>query len=229
MKTIGIIGGMSAHSTALYYQKLNQSINARLGGHASARCLIMSVNFAEIEACQRNNDWQGASQILVDCAKRLKLAGADCISIATNTMHCVADDIKVAVPLPLIHIADASCMVLIELGHTRALLLGTRFTMDMPFWLSHGHKHGIDVITPNNEEKDAVHRIIFDELCHGKVTDTALKTYQEVIARGKAKGATAVVLGCTEIGLLINHNNSPLPVLDTLESHVKALCDFALN
>ena len=229
MKTVGIIGGMSWESTSTYYRRLNQLINERLGGLHSAEILLASVDFAPIEEMQSRGDWEAAGRALKAKAQQLEKAGADCIVIATNTMHKVAPEIEAAISIPLIHIVDALANHLKKNEIERAGLLGTRFTMQQPFYKERLEQQSIRVLIPKEDDSKTVDSIIFKELCHGQFTDDARKQYLKVIDDLSAKGAQGVILGCTEIGLLVRQEHSELPLFDTTEVHCQAIADWMLN
>ena len=228
MRTLGLIGGMSWESTQGYYREINQGVKARLGGLHSARLVLYSVDFAEIEALQARGEWVRAGMLLADAARALRAAGAEGLLICTNTMHKVAPAIE-AVGLPLIHIADATATVIQAQGLKRIGLLGTRFTMEQKFYAGRLERYGLQVLTPDEVGREQVHRIIYEELCAGQISDVSRKLYQRAIESLAARGAQAVVLGCTEIGLLIKSEDSVLPVLDTTALHAAAAVDFALQ
>jgi aspartate racemase len=231
MKCIGLIGGMSWESTAEYYRLLNQGVRDRLGGLHSADLVLRSFDFAAIEQLQVADDWTQAAEVLALAARELEAAGATCLLICTNTMHKVADAVQDAVDIPLIHIADATARAVTQQSLQRPLLLATRYTMEEPFYRDRlRERHGIEVVVPDASQRDQVHRVIFDELCMGRVTDAARNAYLEIIAdRRRRDGADSVILGCTEIGLLIGPADTPLPVIDTTAVHVEAALDFALQ
>jgi aspartate racemase len=231
MKRIGLIGGMSWESTAEYYRLLNQGVRDRLGGLHSADLVLRSFDFAAIEQLQVADDWPRAAEVLALAARELEAAGATCLLICTNTMHKVADAVQDAVDIPLIHIADATARAVTQQSLQRPLLLATRYTMEEPFYRDRlRERHGIEVVVPDASQRDQVHRVIFDELCMGRVTDAARNAYLEIIAdRQRRDGADSVILGCTEIGLLIGPADTPLPVIDTTAVHVEAALDFALQ
>ena len=229
MKTVGIIGGMSWESTSTYYRRLNQLINERLGGLHSAELILASVDFAPIENMQSKGDWNAAASALVTKARQLEKAGAECIVIATNTMHKVAPEIEAAVSIPLIHIVDALANHLKKNGVERAGLLGTRFTMQQSFYKERLEQQGIQVLIPNESDSKAIDSIIFKELCHGQFTDNARKQYLETINDLSNKGAQGVILGCTEIGLLVQQEHSELLLFDTTEVHCQAIADWMLK
>ncbi|TNE58652.1 MAG: aspartate/glutamate racemase family protein [Alphaproteobacteria bacterium] len=228
MKTIGIIGGMSWESTAVYYRLLNEGVRARLGGQHSAPLLIWSADFAEIEALQASGSWEAATALMVDVAKRLEGAGADLLLIATNTMHLCADAISAAVSIPLLHIADATGAVLRGKGLNKPLLLGTRYTMEMDFYKGRLTDHfGFNVRVPGEAGREEINRIIYDELCQGEISDNSRARMLEIIAA--QSGVDSVILGCTEIGLLIDQRHTDLPVFDTTEVHAEAALEQALG
>ena len=230
MKTLGVIGGMSWESTAVYYRLLNQGVAARVGGLHSAPLLIHSVDFAEIAALQSSGDWLKAGRLLASAAKRLETAGAEALVLATNTMHQVAAAIEGAVDIPLLHIVDATGVALGKAGVQRAGLLGTRYTMELPFWQERlAQRFGVQLVVPDAEERDVIHRVIYDELCVGRIEEASRTTYQDIIARLAGVGAEAIILGCTEITLLIAPSDSPLPVFDTTTLHAAAAVDFILG
>jgi aspartate racemase len=219
MKTIGLLGGMSWESTVTYYQIINDSINKNLGGYHSAKILLYSVDFAEIEECQANGDWDKSAIILGVAAKKLEQAGADFLIICTNTMHKVAPQIQKCIQIPIIHIADATADELTKQNITRVALLGTKYTMEQDFYRKRLEKKGIEVFIPKQEDIEIVNQIIYDELCFGIIKDTSRKQYIRIIEELKHMGAEAVILGCTEIGLLIKEKDSSLPVFDTTMIH----------
>ena len=227
MKTIGLIGGMSWESTAHYYRVLNRETAARLGGLHSAPLLIHSLDFAPIAALQSAGDWDAAGAILARSAQSLVAAGAEVIGLATNTMHIVADTITAGLDAPFIHIADPTADALLADGFQSVGLLGTRFTMEMGFYCERLEARGLRVLVPDVDRTN-LNAIIYEELCRGIVNEPSRQTYLTAIARLQARGAEAVILGCTEIGMLIDDSTSPLPVYDTTELHAKALINAAL-
>ncbi|KXF81971.1 aspartate/glutamate racemase family protein [Enterovibrio coralii] len=229
MKTIGVIGGMSWESTIVYYRLLNQYTKRELGGHHSSKILMSSVNFAEIEAYQRAGDWDKSAHVLAQEAKKLETAGADFIVIATNTMHKVAADVQAAVSIPLLHIADATALALKENGITHVGLLGTRFTMSQPFYKERLEQHGITVSVPPEWQQDVVHEIIYQELCQGEIKSHSRQQYLAVIDDLQTAGAQGVILGCTEIGLLVQQNHTDVPLYDTTDLHALAAVKLALE
>lgn len=223
MKTIGLIGGMSWESTVTYYQIINERIKERLGGLHSAKILLYSVDFAEIERCQAAGEWDKSAEILAGAAKSLEAGGADFIVICTNTMHKVLPQIEREVHVPFLHIADATADELIRNNIKKAALLGTKYTMTLDFYKSRLIERGIDVVVPNEREVEAVNRVIYEELCLGIISEKSRAEYSEIIARLKnEERAEAVILGCTEIGLLVRSEDSVLPVFDTTLIHASA-------
>jgi len=228
MKTIGLIGGMSWESTVTYYQLLNTVIRQRRGGLHSAKVLLYSVDFHEIERLQHAGDWDTAGVLLADAARVLERAGADFIVLCTNTMHRVAPMIAAAVTLPLLHIADATAAEIKRAGLTTIGLLGTRFTMEQDFYRGRLQTLGVSVVVPDAADRDLVHRVIYDELCLGDIRDASRERYREIIARLVAGGAQGIVYGCTEIGLLVSAADAPVPVFDTTAIHAQAAVELAL-
>ena len=230
MRTIGLIGGLSWESSAEYYRIINQEAQRRLGGLHSAECLLYSFDFGEIEALQAAGDWTAAAARMADAAERLARGGAGCIVICSNTMHRMAPEIEAAVDLPLIHIADATARPIVDAGYQRVGLLGTRFTMEQDFYKGRMvGRFGLDVLIPQAAGRDAVHRIIYEELVRGEIRAESRREYQAVIEALKRAGAQAVILGCTEIGLLIKPEASALPSFDTTALHALAAVDWALS
>jgi aspartate racemase len=230
MKTIGVIGGMSWESSAEYYRLLNRYAKARLGGHHNARSLMVTVDFAGIEALQRAGDWDALGTQMAEAAMQLERGGAGIVLLATNTMHRVCTAIETAIAVPFLHIADPTGAALKAAGVTRAGLLGTRYTMELDFYVGRlRERHGIEAVVPGEQDREDVHRIIYDELCHGIIEDESRRVYQRVIADLKARGAQAVILGCTEITLLIGAGDSTLPVFDTTALHAQAAVDWAIG
>ena len=229
MKTIGLIGGMSWESSAGYYRICNEVVKARLGGAHSAKILMWSADFAEISRLQHADAWDTLTEILCDAARRLVGAGAEMIVICTNTMHMLADDVAQSIGVPLIHIADAAGSAIVGDGHHTVGLLGTAFTMEQPFYTERlNEKHGLAVLVPDAIGRKIVHDVIYNELVKGRVLETARRAYQTEIDKLVARGAQAIILGCTEIGLLIKPTDSPVPVYDTAEIHARAAVEFAL-
>jgi aspartate racemase len=230
MRMIGLIGGMSWESSAAYYRLLNEGARARLGPTASARCLLWSFDFAEIEALQHAGDWDGLTARMVDAARRLEAAGAELLLICTNTMHRMAPEVQGAVGVPLVHIADATAERIVAAGLRTVGLLGTAFTMEQDFYKGRlRDAFGLEVIVPEATDRATVHRIIYDELVAGRVEPASREAYRAVIARLVASGAEAVILGCTEIMLLVGQDDSPVPIFDTTALHAAAALDRALS
>ncbi len=227
MKMIGLIGGISWTSTIAYYRRLNELTRAKLGSLHSARCLIHSVDFESIEALQRRQDWVGLAQPMLEASLSLQAGGADCILIGANTMHITAPFLIEHLEIPILHIATATANRLLAEGHRRVLLLGTRFTMDLPFYREHLERRGLEVLLPGPEDRAEVNRIIYQELCLDQRRTTSAKALQQIIARADDHGAEAAILGCTELGLLLQ--SASLPLYDTLEIHVEAAVDWALT
>lgn len=229
MKTIGLIGGLSWESSAEYYRIINRETQRRLGGLRSAECLMYSFDFGKIEALQATGDWAAATARMADAAQRLARGGAGCIVICSNTMHRMAPEIEAALDLPLIHIADATARPIVDAGYQRVGLLGTRFTMEQNFYKGRMvERFGLDVLIPDKAGREQVHRIIYEELVRGEIRAESRRAYQAVIDELKSAGAQAVILGCTEIGLLIKPENSLLPSFDTTALHALAAVDWAL-
>ncbi|BAQ74924.1 aspartate racemase [Pseudomonas sp. Os17] len=228
MRTIGLIGGMSWESSAEYYRLINQQVRDQLGPLRSARLLMYSVDFGPVEQAQHAGRWDDAARILIDAAQRLQDGGAECLVLCTNTMHKVAEQIQAATAVPFLHIADPTAQAALAAGTLNVGLLGTAFTMEQEFLKSRLSQQGLNVLVPDAQERQAVHRIIYEELCVGIISDASRRVYQQVIESLRARGAQAIILGCTEIGLLLKPEHSPLPLLDTTELHARAAVDFAL-
>ena len=230
MKTIGMIGGMSWESSLEYYRIVNEEVHQRLGGVHSAKCLMLSVDFAEVEEQQRLGDWGQATLDMIFAAQALERGGADFVVICTNTMHKMADEVQSAIHIPLLHIADAAAAEIKRLGLTKVGLLGTRFTMEEPFYKDRlAEKFGLDVVIPDEADRVIVHRVIYDELVVGKVLPESREQYKRIIAGLQAQGCQGIILGCTEIGLLVKAEDCSLPLFDTTILHAKAAVDFAIN
>ncbi|WP_334187292.1 aspartate/glutamate racemase family protein [Noviherbaspirillum sp.] len=228
MKTIGLIGGMSWESSAEYYRLINQRMKERQGGHNNARSLMVTVNFHEIEALQHDGQWDRLGAMMQDAARQLERGGADFIVLCTNTMHKVSPQIEAAVSIPFLHIADPTAAAIKKRGFRTIGLLGTRFTMEQDFYKGRlEEKHGLSVITPDEAGRALVHGVIYDELCHGKVLDASRQAYLAIIDELKHRGAEAVILGCTEIALLIKPEHASLPVFDTTGIHADAAVALA--
>jgi aspartate racemase len=229
MKTIGLIGGMSWESSLEYYRLLNQIVKSRLGGYHSARCLMLSLDFDEIEQLQRPGRWHEAAAMLVQAAGQLENGGADFIVLCTNTMHKVADEIQASIHIPFLHIAEATAQAIKAQGISRVGLLGTRFTMEEPFYKDYlVEKHALEVIIPDEPDRQLVHQIIFDELVLGVIKPESKAAYLAVIQRLVDAGAQGIILGCTEIGSLVQDGDSTVPLLDTTRIHATAAVDLAL-
>ncbi|GAA1776516.1 aspartate/glutamate racemase family protein [Nocardioides hankookensis] len=228
MRRIGLLGGMSWESSALFYDLLNRGVVERLGGFHSARLLMSSVDFAEIEELQRAGDWDRAGELLADEAKRLEAAGADLLVLCTNTMHKVAPAIEASTGVPLLHLGDVTATAVRAAGLTRVGLLATRFTMEQHFYVDRIARHGIAVVVPTAEDREVVHRIIYEELVLGIVRDESREAYRGVMERLVARGAEGIVLGCTEIELLVGADDTSVPVFPTTQLHVDAALDAAL-
>lgn len=229
MKTAGLIGGMSWESTAIYYRLINEGVKRRLGGLHSARILLHSVDFHDVEQLQRSGDWAKAGELLAESARVLERAGAGFLVLCTNTMHKVAPAIEAAVKVPLLHIADATAAQVREAGLRTIGLLGTRFTMEQDFYSGRMQSHDIRVLVPDAADRDLVHRVIYEELCLGEVRAASRDAYRDIIARLIAQGAQGIIFGCTEIGLLVSAADSPVPVFDTTAIHAQRAVDFALT
>lgn len=230
MRVIGVLGGMSWESTQGYYRALNEGVKAALGGFHSAKIVLVSVDFAEIEALQQQGDWHTAGELLGNAAQSVERAGADCLLMATNTMHNVAPAVEQAVTIPLLHIADATAEQLAADGITRVGLLGTRFTMEQDFYIGRLEKQfGIDVVVPDDAERDTIHQIIFAELCQGRIEDISRQRYLAIIDSLHAQGAQAVILGCTEIAMLVSQDDTQVPLYDTTALHAQRAVAWALG
>ncbi|MBN2393267.1 MAG: aspartate/glutamate racemase family protein [Anaerolineae bacterium] len=229
MKTIGLLGGMSWESSLEYYRIINETVKERLGGLHSAECVMYSVDFAPMEVLQRQGRWREAAQHLVKAAQNVESAGADFVVLCTNTMHIVADDIQAHITIPLLHIADATAQKVSAAGIKTIGLLGTRFTMEEDFYKGHlSHNHGLDVIIPDDEEREIVHGVIYDELVLGEIRPESRAQYLQIIGRLVQSGAEGIILGCTEIGLLIHDEDSHVPLFDTTKIHAVAAVEYAL-
>ncbi|UFJ40809.1 aspartate/glutamate racemase family protein [Brevibacillus humidisoli] len=229
MKTIGLLGGMSWESTTIYYRLLNQHVKERLGGLHSAKCLLYSFDFEEVQRLQHQGQWEEAGDLLARTARLLEGAGADFLVICTNTMHKVAEQIQQEVSLPLLHIADATAERIRKNGLGKVGLLATGFTMEQDFYKGRLHqKYGLDVLVPEPRDREVVHQIIYQELCRGVIKPDSRQRYREIISRLVEQGAEAIILGCTEITLLVNQDDSPVPLFDTTAIHAEAAVDWAL-
>jgi aspartate racemase len=230
MKILGLIGGMSWESTIPYYRHINEFVKERLGGLHSANLVLYSVDFHEVERLQRIGDWRGAGQLLAAAARSLEAAGANCVLLCTNTMHIVAPAVEAAVRIPLLHIADPTADVIKAAGLSVVGLLGTRFTMEQDFYRERlTARHGLTVLTPSAADRELVHRIIYEELCLGKILPASRDAYRKIIATLAAQGAQAVILGCTEIALLIRQSDAAVPLFDTTSIHALHAAAWALE
>lgn len=229
MKTIGLIGGMSWESTVSYYRAINEEIKRRLGGLHSAKIVLYSVDFHDIERLQHAGDWDAAGDLLAQAARSLQAAGADFLVLCTNTMHKVATHIEQAVAIPLLHIADPTAEAIKNAGHSTVGLLGTRFTMEQAFYRDRLQaQHGLQVLVPDDDDRETVHRIIYDELCLGVVKPESRDAYRRVMARMATDGAEAIILGCTEIALLVSQEDARVPLFDTTAIHARAAAERAI-
>ena len=229
MKTLGLIGGMSWESTAVYYKLINELVRERLGGLHSAQLLMWSFDFEEVERCQAEDRWDEATELMVDAARRLKAGGADILVICTNTMHRMADEVEATAGLPLVHIADATAAAVTTRGIERVGLLGTAYTMEHDFYRGRLiDRHGLKVVIPEESDRRRVHDVIYDELCQGEVRRESRARFLEIVGRLRTHGAEGVILGCTEIGLLIGQNDLDIPVFDSTEAHAAAAVEAAL-
>lgn len=229
MKTLGLIGGISAESTTIYYRELNRMVRERLGGLHSCELILWSVDFAPVAALQARDDWDATGAILADAARKLEVAGAQAIVICANTMHLNAPQVEAAVSVPLIHIADATAAALKAKGVSRPLLLATRFTMEKAFYRDRLEAQGLAVLVPGEGDRERLHAIIYDELCQGVILAQSRVSVLDMIERGRAAGADSLIFGCTEIGLLLDAGDMPLPTVDTALAHAEAAVDFALG
>jgi len=230
MKTIGLIGGMSWESSIEYYRIINQAVREALGGVHSAKSVMFSLDFAEIEELQKRGEWEEATRIMVESARLVEKGGADFVLICTNTMHLMAEEVQGGINLPLLHIADATARAVKRKKLNTVGLLGTRFTMEKEFYRGRLEKrHQLEVLVPDQEKREAVHQVIYDELVKGKIKGDSRDMYREVISSLVARGAQGIVLGCTEIGLLVKQEDVPVPVFDTMEIHALAAVDAALG
>jgi aspartate racemase len=229
MKTLGLIGGMSWESTVPYYRLINEAIKAKLGGLHSAKLVLYSVDFDEIAQLQHAGDWDAAGRVLVDAARRLEAAGAQALVICANTMHLVAPAIAAAVHVPLLHVVDAVAEAIRAADVRTVGLLGTRFTMEQPFYAEHLQRHGLQVLTPPLHDRELVHRVVYEELCLGKVLDASRVEYRRIMAGLVARGAEAIILGCTEIAMLVGANDASVPLFDTTAIHARKAAEWMLG
>jgi len=229
MKTIGLVGGMSWESTLEYYRIINETVKEKLNKLHSAKIIMYSVDFEEIELLQHKGKWDELTSLMIEIAQRLEKAGADFIVICTNTMHKVAEDVEKSVEIPLLHIVDVTAEKIKAKGINKVGLLGTRFTMEDNFYRDRLRKHGIEAIIPSEKEREIVHSVIYNELCLGVIKESSREKFKEIIKNLAKRGAEGVILGCTEIPLLIKQGDVDLPLFDTAEIHAKASVDFALS
>lgn len=230
MKTIGLIGGLSWESSADYYRQINQQVKARLGGQHSAQILLYSFDFAQIEALQRQHDWPQATRLMIDAAQRLEQSGADVLLICSNTMHKMADAVQASITIPLLHIADATAEHIRRQGLHRVGLLGTRYTLEQEFYKGRlHHAHGLQVLIPPAEDIDIINAVIYDELCQGRIEPASRQRYRQIMAALAAQGAEGIILGCTEITLLVAAADSPVPLFDTTTIHATAAVDYSVG
>ncbi|WP_140919213.1 aspartate/glutamate racemase family protein [Limnobaculum xujianqingii] len=230
MKTIGLIGGMSWESTIPYYRHINETIRHHLGGLHSAKIVLLSVDFQEIEQLQHQGDWAAAGEHLAKAARKLEGAGADFLVICTNTMHKVYETVENAVAIPVCHIADATADVILEDGIKKVGLLGTRFTMEQDFYKGRlSSQHGIEVIVPDEADREIVHRVIYQELCLGKIDTESRQQFSRIMQQLADKGAQGIILGCTEIGLLVGAKDASVPLYDTAEIHAVRAAELSLK
>ena len=230
MKTIGMIGGMSWEFSIEYYRIVNETVKEKLGGLHSAKSLMYSVDFAEIETLQHENRWDEATQAMIEVARHVEAGGADFVVICTNTMHKMADEVEAAIGIPLLHIADATAEAIKERGLSKIGLLGTKFTMEEDFYRGRlVEKHGLDVLIPETEDREIVHRVIYDELVLGEIKSESREAYKQIIEKLIAAGAQGIILGCTEIGLLVKDGDSRVPLFDTTYIHAVSAVEYALE
>jgi aspartate racemase len=229
MKTIGLIGGMSWESSAEYYRMINEAVRRRLGGFHSARCLMFSVDFAEIEELQRSGRWEDAGNRLADAARRLERGGAELLVLCTNTMHRVADEVAAATEIPFLHIADPTAEAIKARGITSVGLLATRYTMEQDFYRDRlSQRHGLEVLVPDEPGRTVVHDVIYEELVHGRVEERSRAAYRDIMTRLVERGAEAIILGCTEIELLVREADATVPLFDTTRIHAERAVELAL-
>jgi aspartate racemase len=230
MKTIGLIGGMSWESSCEYYRIINETIKDRLGGLHSAKITMVSVDFAEIEVLQREGRWDETARILIAAAQSVERGGGDFVVICTNTMHKVAEDVQKQVQIPLLHIADATAERIKSQGLNKVGLLGTKFTMEESFYKDRLiERHGLEIVIPTEPEREVVHRVIYDELCLGEIKGASKERYIQIMEHLVEEGAEGIILGCTEIGLLVGQEDSPVPLFDTTQIHAEAAVEYALG
>jgi aspartate racemase len=230
MKTIGLVGGMSWESTAEYYRVINQRVKEKAGGFHSAKIVLYSVDFEEVESRQHRGEWRELTAMMIDAARRVERAGADFLLICTNTMHLMADDVQNNLRIPLLHIVDVTAAAVASLSFKTIGLLGTRFTMEQDFYKERLRlKHGLDVLIPGEKEREIIHAILYNELCLGEIKEKSRRAFQDIIAGLEARGAQGIILGCTEIPLIVSPKDSRLPLFDTTALHAEAAVDYALS
>ena len=227
---MGLIGGMSWESSLEYYRIVNEAVKERLGGFHSAKCVLYSVDFEEVEKLQHEGDWDKLTGLMIDAAQRLERAGADFVVICTNTMHKMADEVQGAIAIPLLHIVDVTAEAIKANGQTRVGLLGTKFTMEQDFYKGRlSDNHGLEVLIPSAEERQAVHQILYSELCLGEIKDLSKAKFKDVIQNLVDRGAQGVILGCTEIPLIVSQDDYEIPVYDTTALHALAAVEYAIE
>ena len=229
LKTIGLIGGMSWESTVTYYKIINEVIKEKLGGLHSAKCVLYSLDFQEIEECQANGNWQKSGEILGEAANNLEKAGADFIVICTNTMHKVVNQIKEKISIPILHIAEMTAEKILEKGLKNIALLGTKYTMEQDFYKSKLIEKGINVIIPDKNDIEIINEVIYDELCLGTINSDSKKKFLEIVDKLRNKGAEGIILGCTEIGLLIKNEDTDVPLFDTAIIHAEQAAIYSIK
>ena len=229
LKTIGLIGGMSWESTVTYYKIINETVKERLGGLHSAKCILYSVDFQEIEECQANGNWEKSGEILGEAANNLEKAGADFIVICTNTMHKVVNQIKEKISIPILHIAEMTAEKILEKGLKNIALLGTKYTMEQDFYKSKLIEKGINVIIPDKNDIEIINKVIYDELCLGIINSNSKKKFLEIVDKLRNKGAEGIILGCTEIGLLIKNEDTDVPLFDTAIIHAEQAAIYSIK
>ena len=228
LKTIGLIGGMSWESTVTYYKIINETVKEKLGGLHSAKCILYSVDFQEIEECQANGNWEKSGEILGEAAYNLEKAGADFIVICTNTMHKVVNQIKEKISIPILHIAEMTAEKILEKGLKNIALLGTKYTMEQDFYKSKLIEKGINVIIPDKNDIEIINEVIYDELCLGTINSNSKKKFLEIVDKLRNKGAEGIILGCTEIGLLIKNEDTDVPLFDTAIIHAEQAAIYSI-
>ena len=229
LKTIGLIGGMSWESTVTYYKIINETVKEKLGGLHSAKCILYSVDFQEIEECQANGNWEKSGEILGEAAYNLEKAGADFIVICTNTMHKVVNQIKEKISIPILHIAEMTAEKILEKGLKNIALLGTKYTMEQDFYKSKLIEKGINVIIPDKNDIEIINEVIYDELCLGTINFNSKKKFLEIVDKLRSKGAEGIILGCTEIGLLIKNEDTDVPLFDTAIIHAEQAAMYSIK